>query len=55
MQERRKATEMNSVKITLLSVFTLTALAMWGIGFYATGAAADRAPSQDGYGIIAQR
>lgn len=45
---------MNPVKVTLLSVFTLTALAMWGIGFYATDAAASRIAT-DGYGIIAQR
>ncbi|MCB1382259.1 MAG: hypothetical protein KDJ73_04885 [Notoacmeibacter sp.] len=44
---------MNAVKITLLSVFTLTALAMWGIGFYATDASAGRVHAHDGYGVVA--
>lgn len=46
---------MNAVKITLLSVFALTALAMWGIGFYATDASAGRVHAHDGYGIVAQK
>lgn len=44
---------MNPVKATLLSVFMLTAAAMWSIGFYATDAAAGRSAAHDGYGIVA--
>ncbi|PHP66243.1 hypothetical protein CSC94_15020 [Zhengella mangrovi] len=46
---------MNPVKATLLSVFMLTAVAMWGIGFYASDAAAGRmnVHAHDGYGIVA--
>ncbi|MEZ5809133.1 MAG: hypothetical protein R3D65_15850 [Zhengella sp.] len=41
------------MKATLLSVFLLTAAAMWSIGFYATDAAAGKSATHDGYGIVA--
>lgn len=45
---------MTPVKATILSLFMLSGILMWGAGIYAAGAAID-APAIDGYGVTASR
>lgn len=43
---------MTPVKATILSLFMLSGILMWGAGIYAAGAAGD-SPAIDGYGVTA--
>ncbi len=43
---------MTPVRAALLSVFMITAIAMWGIGIYSADAASGHT-NADGYGVIA--
>ncbi len=45
---------MTPVKAALLSLFMLTAIAMWGIGIYSADAAAGHNDA-DGYGVVSTR